>query len=79
MVKSIPSARQRTRAQTAAFLLGARPDLPNIEANEITRMRAVRNFYERMTEQSSEGEEQPCQAQLKKSTSCVCISGLMRC
>jgi hypothetical protein len=46
MVKSIPSARQRTRAQTAAFLLGAHPDLPNIEANEITRMRAVRNFYE---------------------------------
>jgi hypothetical protein len=79
MVKSIPSTHQQTCAQTAAFLLGARPDLPNIEANEITCMHAVRNFYERMTEQSSEGEEQPCQAQLEKSTSCMCISGLTRC
>lgn len=83
MVRSIPSARQRTRAQTTAFLLGARPDLPSVEANEITRMRAVRHFYERMTEQPESLEQltaqQPCQAQLDKSTLRVCISGLTRC
>jgi hypothetical protein len=82
MVKSITSARQRTRAQTAAFLLGTRPDLPSVGASEITRMRAVRHFYERMTQTPSLEEltvQQPCQVQLDKSTLNVCISGLMRC
>ncbi|KAG1900469.1 uncharacterized protein F5891DRAFT_1227204 [Suillus fuscotomentosus] len=69
MVKSITSARQRTRAQTAAFLLGTCPDLPSVGASEITRMRAVRHFYERMTQTPSLEEltvQQPCQVQLDK-------------
>ncbi|KAG1740104.1 uncharacterized protein EDB91DRAFT_1082088 [Suillus paluster] len=68
MVNSIPSARQRTRAQTAAFLLGAHPELPSVEDKEINCMCAVQHFYEGMTEQLplEEFTGQQCQAQLEK-------------
>ncbi|KAG1893735.1 uncharacterized protein F5891DRAFT_1195972 [Suillus fuscotomentosus] len=56
-------------ATSLAFLLGTRPDLPSVGASEITRMRAVRHFYERMTQTPSLEEltvQQPCQVQLDK-------------
>ncbi|KAG1828010.1 hypothetical protein EV424DRAFT_1537012 [Suillus variegatus] len=71
MVNSIPSARQRTRAQTAAFLLGAYPELPSAQDKEINRTRAVQHLYEGMAEQRppspvDELTAQRCQAQLEK-------------
>lgn len=73
-VNSIPSARQRTRAQTAAFLLGAYPELPpqSAQDKEINRIRAVQHFYQGMAEQRppspvDELTAQQCQAQLEKS------------
>ncbi|KAG1893199.1 uncharacterized protein F5891DRAFT_1196729 [Suillus fuscotomentosus] len=71
MVNSIPSARQRTRAQTAAFLLGAYPELPSTQDKEINRTRAVQHLYEGMAEQRTpspvdELTAQRCQAQLEK-------------
>ncbi|KAG1726168.1 uncharacterized protein EDB91DRAFT_1254427 [Suillus paluster] len=51
MVNSFPSARQRTRAQTAAFLLGVHPEPPNVNKDEVSSMRAVRHFYEGMDEE----------------------------
>ncbi|KAG1727052.1 hypothetical protein EDD22DRAFT_931284 [Suillus occidentalis] len=72
MVNSIPSARQRTRAQTAAFLLGAYPELPpQTQDKETNRIRAVQHFYQGMAEQRppsplDELTAQRCQAQLEK-------------
>jgi hypothetical protein len=45
MINSIPSARQRTRAQTAAFLLGVHPEPPNVDEEEASSMRSDRHFY----------------------------------
>lgn len=44
-INSISSATRRTRLQTAAYLLGARQQLPDIGDEEINRMHAVRLFY----------------------------------
>ncbi|KAG1895866.1 uncharacterized protein F5891DRAFT_1193680 [Suillus fuscotomentosus] len=41
-----PPGRQRTRAQTAAYLLSTRKELPDIDNEAMNRMRAVQNFYE---------------------------------
>jgi hypothetical protein len=73
MINTIPSARQRTRAQTAAFLLGAYPELPpQTQDKETNCIRAVQHFYQGMAEQRppsppDELTAQWCQAQLEKS------------
>jgi hypothetical protein len=44
-VDSISSAARRSRAQTAAYLLGAHQQLPDIDDEETNRVRAVQLFY----------------------------------
>lgn len=44
-VHSPGSGRQRTRAQTAAYLLGVRKELPDVDNEAMKCMRAVQNFY----------------------------------
>lgn len=63
MVNSIQvrSARQRTRAQTAAFLLGLHPELPDTdEGGANRRVNAVRHFYEGMDELEESSTNQRC-------------------
>ncbi|KAG1785082.1 uncharacterized protein HD556DRAFT_1459774 [Suillus plorans] len=47
----LSSTHQRTRAQTAAYLLGIRPELPNVNDEEVSCMNAVQIFYEGMADQ----------------------------
>ncbi|KAG1903375.1 uncharacterized protein F5891DRAFT_1185517 [Suillus fuscotomentosus] len=47
----LSSTRQRTRAQTAAYLLGIRPELPDVNDEGANRMNAVQIFYEGMADQ----------------------------
>ena len=51
LIDALPSAHQRSRAQTAAYLLGARQELPDVDENEINRIRAVRLVYDAMADQ----------------------------
>jgi hypothetical protein len=60
-VNSIPSirrlsARQRSRLQTAAYLLGTRQELPDVDEQEINRIRAVQSWYSRVGSEPSEGQ-----------------------
>ncbi|KAG0696530.1 hypothetical protein DFH29DRAFT_879302 [Suillus ampliporus] len=48
IINLLPSARQRTGAQTAAFLLGIHPHLPDVNDNEINTMCSVQLFYKEM-------------------------------
>lgn len=57
-IDSIPSTPQRSRLQTAAYLLGARQDMPDLDDKEIKRARAVRLWYS-----SDATEEQPVDQQ----------------
>lgn len=61
MVNSSLSARQRTRAQTAAFLLGVRSELPDVD--EGVNSRTVRHFYEGMDKEPSTTERHHAQLQ----------------
>jgi hypothetical protein len=53
-IDSVSSARQRTRAQTAAYLLSIRPELPpdEVQANdeEVNHIDAVQHFYQGMAD-----------------------------
>lgn len=51
-IDSISSAARRSRVQTAAYLLGASQQLPDIDDEEINRVRAVQLFY---SPEASEG------------------------
>jgi hypothetical protein len=77
MVNSIPSARQRTRAQTAAFLLGVHPELPNVDEEGASSMRADRHFYGEMGEELFTAQRD--NVQLKKSEQSPFHSGLTGC
>ncbi|KAG2052896.1 hypothetical protein BDR06DRAFT_1009029 [Suillus hirtellus] len=44
-----------TRAQTAAYLLGIRPELPDVNDEEVNHMNAVQIFYEGMADQPIKG------------------------
>jgi hypothetical protein len=60
-VDSIPStrrrsARQRSRLQTAAYLLGARQEPPNVDEEDINHIRAIRSWYSRAGSEPSEGQ-----------------------
>lgn len=62
-VDSIPSvrwcsARQRSRLQTTAYLLGVRQELPDVDKEEINRIRAVRSWYSRANSDSEPSEGQ---------------------
>lgn len=53
-IESIPSTRQCSRLQTAAYLLGARQELPDLVHNsETNRIRAVQSWY---SSESSDGQ-----------------------
>ncbi|KAG1822127.1 hypothetical protein EV424DRAFT_1539002 [Suillus variegatus] len=56
-LSSSTSARQRTRAQTAAFLLGIRPSLPDANDEDFSRVNAVRHFYQGITNRSDPVEK----------------------
>ncbi|KAG1868168.1 hypothetical protein C8R48DRAFT_771865 [Suillus tomentosus] len=56
MIK-VKIARQRTRAQTAAFLLGVRSNLPDVNDEDFSRVNAVRHFYEGITDHESKSIE----------------------
>ncbi|KAG1775755.1 hypothetical protein EV702DRAFT_1198955 [Suillus placidus] len=45
-VANSTSARQRTRAQTAAFLLGIHPNLPSVNDGDCNRINTVQHFYQ---------------------------------
>jgi hypothetical protein len=45
IIDSIPSACRRTRLQTTAYLLGARKELPEVNHEEISRIRAIQLCY----------------------------------
>ncbi|KAG2743099.1 hypothetical protein P692DRAFT_201809320 [Suillus brevipes Sb2] len=57
-IDSIPSTPQRSRLQTAAYLLGARQDMPDLDDKEIKCARTVRLWYS-----SDATEEQPVDQQ----------------
>jgi hypothetical protein len=52
IIDSISSAARRSRVQTTAYLLGASQQLPDIDDEEINRVRAVQLFY---SPEASEG------------------------
>jgi len=58
LINTLP-ARQRTRAQTAAYLLGASSELPDVNKEEINRMRAVQlsSSFDSMAEQQNPGSD----------------------
>ncbi|KAG1789842.1 uncharacterized protein HD556DRAFT_1446632 [Suillus plorans] len=58
IINSIPSARRRTRLQTAAYLIGSRKELPEINDEEITRIRAIHLCTRDTPEATSNTEEQ---------------------
>ncbi|KAG1878468.1 hypothetical protein C8R48DRAFT_668563 [Suillus tomentosus] len=45
IIDSIPSVRRRARLQTTAYLLGAREELPEVDDEEISRIRAIQLCY----------------------------------
>lgn len=60
-VNSIPSvhrcsARQCSTLQTAAYLLGARQELPDVHEEEINCICAVQSWYSRVGSEPSEGQ-----------------------
>jgi hypothetical protein len=68
MVNSILSVRQRTRAQTAAFLLGIHPELPNTDEGVAnSRVHAVQHFYEGIDSEESSTIKRCHAAPLEKS------------
>lgn len=72
IISSIPSARRRARLQTTAYLLGARKELPEVNDEEINRIRAIQMCYSleanTTEEQARQGSDQP-QAFLEKGDS----------
>jgi hypothetical protein len=77
MVNSIPSARQCTHAQTAAFLLGVHPELPNVNKEGASSMHVDRHFYGEMGEELFTAQWD--NVQLEKSEQSLFHSGLMGC
>ncbi|KAG2740318.1 hypothetical protein P692DRAFT_20822683 [Suillus brevipes Sb2] len=75
IISSIPSARRRTRLQTTAYLLGARKELPEVNDEEINRIRAIQMCYSpeantnSTEEQARQGPDQPQAAFLEKGDS----------
>jgi hypothetical protein len=45
IIDSIPSVRRRARLQTTAYLLGAREELPEVDDEEISHIRAIQLCY----------------------------------